>query len=314
MAARPETTSLSLSDFQESLEPLFHVEITIPSKTETSKELWPKYSQMVAVWKTFVRKLFKEAVEVVFSKLASSVTNSDESSLCLQQVVARSFLHHSSFSMADSTAEGAILQLGATEMSKLMISDPTLWSSHFESYKTYLLGRCDQLVPVFEGEKGIDQTFMDLFGISDCVSLSSAILKSSPLPVLFHYSVDGEYQISQLSLCTTESLNTLLHLYYAIYCLTSDKDPNCFLSLDGPLFDSPSKPNFQKMFGDIPGDYLHYLHKCVSGYGKDAYIYCSEYRSSYNFFWVLAHRLFDAISCIVSEHFGISLDSVQKIS
>ncbi len=109
-----------------------------------------------------------------------------------------------------------------------------------------------------------------------------------------------------MSLDCAEKLSTMLYLYYEVYCITSEKRLKDFSEVEYELFRLPTiKPKFQEKFGEIPGDFLHYLFKNVTEYKKDAYLYYNMYRNTREFFLVLAVALYDAVSKFIKEHFDI---------
>ncbi len=122
-------------------------------KVDNSQILWPFYKQFVEQWEVFVRDLLKEAVEVVYNKLCES--DNTDSNPHLQAIVTRSLLHRSS--------NEPIHRQGASEMSSHLLSHPDLWRDIVESYKKHLLAKCDEVVCVFDGMSGINETFKMLF-------------------------------------------------------------------------------------------------------------------------------------------------------
>ncbi len=262
-------------------------------KEANSQMLWPFYKQLVEKWELFVRDLLKEAAEVVYNKLCES--DNTDSNPHLQAIVTRSLLHHSS--------NEPLHRQGASEMSSHLLSHPDLWRDIVESYKKHLLAKCDEVICVFNGVSGINETFKMLFN-SSTFYLSQAVL---PVNCLYYYTYNYHLipKETALSLDCAEKLSTMLYLYYEVYCITSEKRPKKFSEVECDLFRLPIRPQFQESFGEIPGDFLHYFYRNVLQYKKEAYLYFNMYKNTREFFFVLAVALCDAVSKFIKERFDI---------
>ncbi len=263
-------------------------------KVANSQMLWPFYKQLVEKWEIFVRDLLKEAVEVVYNKLCES--DNTDSNPHLQAIVARSLLHHSS-------NDEPLHRQGASEMSSHLLSHPDLWRDIVERYKKHLLSKCDEVVCVFDGVSGINETFKMLFNTST-FCLSQALLPIN-CPHYYKYDYDLIPKETTVSLDCAEKLSTMLYLYYEVYCITSEKRPKNVSEVEYELFRLPIKPQFQERFGEIPGDFLHYFYRMVFQYKKEAYLYFNMYKNTREFFFVLAVALCDAVSKFIKEHFDV---------
>ncbi len=262
-------------------------------KVANSQMLWPFYKQLVEKWELFVRDLLKGAVEVVYNKLCES--DNTDSNPHLQAIVTHSLLHHSS--------NEPIHRQGASEMSSHLLSHPDLWRDIVESYKKHLLSKCDEVVCVFDGVSGINETFKMLFNTST-FCLSQAVLPIN-CPYYYKYYYYDTPKETALSLDCAEKLSSMLYLYYEVYCITSEKRLKDFSEVEYELFRLPIKPQFQESFGEISGDFLHYFYRNVFQYKKEAYLYYNMYRNTREFFFVLAVALCDAVSKFIKEHFDI---------
>ena len=262
------------------------------SKEEASRKLWPYFHQLMEKWEIFIKELLKESVDIVFNELLASSTSKETNKLTphLQEVVAHSLLHHSS--KDDKKA--------AFEMSSYL---PDLWRDSFDSYKGYLLAKCDAVVPVFDGANGIDEMFKDLFeSTSTAFNLSSSMI---PIKASYWYSKDHRSKVTDLTLYSVESLSTILHLYYGIHCVVTKKSPDYFSKNDCKLFQDPQKVHFQELFGEIPGDFLEYFYRCVADHPDKPYLYMKQCENLEFFLWSLTHYLCDAVSAFLRHHFDI---------
>ncbi|XP_064401346.1 uncharacterized protein LOC135347325 [Halichondria panicea] len=264
------------------------------SRDVFSKILWPHFNQLMEMLEIFIKDLLKETVEIVFKELLASSTSKETNKLTphLQEVVAHSLLHHSS--KDDKKA--------AFEMSSYLLPHPELWRDSFDSYKQYLLAKCDEVVPVFDGANGIDETFKEIFeSTGTTLSLSSAVI---PIKASYCYK---EYQVTDLVLSSVDGLSTILHLYHGIHCVVTKKSLNYFSSIDCKLFQDPQKVHFQKLLGEVPGDYLEYFYRCVTSHPDDPYLYFEQCKNLMYFLWSLTHSLCDAVSTFMKDHFDIEL-------
>ena len=266
------------------------------SKEVASRNLWPYFHQLMEKWEIFIKDLLKESVEIVFNELLASSTSKQTNKLTphLQEVVAHSLLHHSS--KDDKKA--------AFEMSSYLLPDPYLWRDNFDSYKRYLLAKCDQVVPVFDGANGIDETFKEIFeSTGTAFSLSSSMI---PIKASYLYSKDQHPKGTDLTLSSVEGLSTILHLYYGIHCVVTKKSSDYFSKIDCNLFQNPQKCYFQELFGENPGDFLEYFYRCVVNHPDDPYLYMKQCESLKHFLWTLTHSLCDAVSSFMMNHFYIT--------
>ena len=323
MAAKPDSCSdfqcpqlLAFEEFCRALNDEVNSQLVVftegpthDNKMDQTRRLKPFLLRLMSQWEIFVRDLLQEAVEVVFTKL-SSASCSDSSSkqrAHLQEIVAMSLLHQSSHTEASySETPRKLLEQGAKEMSRNLLPDPNAWRSAFDAYKGYLLEKCRQVVPVFSGQNGINAICKELFACDALVSCT--ILKPDSLKYLYHCR--DEQAFLTFSESTVKRLNTIMNLYYGVYRVLSDRDPNYFFSLDNdPLLNAcvVSKAEFQEYFeSDSAGDYLHYQHENIVKYGRNAYLLHHQYNSMYSFLLMLAPCLLKAVSTIIDERFGIS--------
>ena len=263
------------------------------SREEVSKILWPHFNHLMERWEIFIKGLLKESVEIVFKELLASSTSKETNKLTphLQEFVAHSLLHHSS--KDDKKA--------AFEMSSYLLPDPYLWRDNFDSYKRYLLAKCDQVVPVFDGANGIDETFKEIFeSTGTALSFSSTVI---PIKASYLYRKDGHSEVTDLILSSVKSLSTVLHLYYGIHCIVTKKSPDYFSNVDCKLFQNPQKVHFQELLGQIPGDYLEYFYKCVAVHPDNPYLYFEQCENLNLFLWSLTHSLCDSVSTFMRDHF-----------
>ena len=263
-------------------------------KEENSKMLWPFYNHLVEKWEIFVKELLKETVEVVFGKLALKLVQCDGTDLNphLQSIVYCSLLHHSS--------NKVIHQQGAAIMSSYLLPHPELLKDIIDSYKKHLLTKCEEVVCVFEGANGIDETFKIIFNVNTFF-LSNSVL---PLQHTYHYWNKKNKRVPLL-INSVDNLSALLHFYYGVHCISSGKNSEYFSEMNCEPFRLPIKSKFQECFGEIPGDFLHYFFRNVSEHKKEAYIYYKGYLCAREFFNVLTHALYDAVSKFIKEHFDI---------
>ncbi len=169
--------------------------------------------------------------------------------------------------------------------------------------KKHLLAKCDEVVCVFDGATGIDKIFQMLLKDST-ISLSKEVL---PLQLNFCYSYSSSPGIEKtpFEINSVDNLSALLHFYYGVHCISSGKNSEYFSEMNCKPFRLPIKSKFQECFGEIPGDFLHYFYKNVKDYKQKAYIYHAGYSCAREFFNVLTHALYDAVSKFMKEHFDI---------
>ena len=302
-----------LKPYRSQIEP---VDLKTVGRDETSKQLRKDFVKLVTIWECYVHDVLKETVEIVFDHASSPNVMQDlHVREHLENVLGKALLHHSSHDASDNLHncgeakhEGSDLknksreqETGAAEMSAHLLPHPHLWKSHFDSYKQSLLTKCDQVIPVFCGKDGIDCTLNSILDVHKALSI--VILEKGPVKHWYRSYGDN----FGLELATSEGLNDMLRLYHSIYCIFADRHPEMFAQLDGELFDSPTKENFQKSFGEIPGDYLHLLYDYVRQYRETAWIYHSTVINLMRFIRALACYVRIAISRIVRDKYGIRI-------
>lgn len=302
------------------------------SKDEKSEHFRQWFTKLMTIWENYVHDLLKETVEVVFDHVSSpNVVQDIQARVHFQNILEKALLHHSSHAISDSEQNHGKtkhensdlekirkLEVGAAGMSARLLPQPHLWKSHFDRYKQTLLTRCDQVTPVFRGKDGIDcalESILDAQKALSVVIVEMGTIKfwfrcrkddcTLKLPVKQSYR--GKEDNCTLELSTSEGICDLLRLYHSIYCIFTDVHPEAFDQLDGELFGSPTKENFQKVFGEIPGDYLHLRYHYVRQYRKTAWICANNNINLNRFIQVLARYVCDAISRIVHDKFGIRI-------
>ena len=226
---------------------------------------------VMAMWEGYVQDLLEESGIIVFDPDAQIGINGKN------EIIKRSDEYYSS----------------------IVVTGPEASKKPHELFKAHILKKATGIMPVFSGNRGIDEQFKKIFNFTG--NLSDKIV------VVHDFVVPGSKKVT-LTVDRGEGINDIIRLYYGVRCAFAHGHSEKTFKEGGALHGYPIEADLFKIVNSEHIEKkLRQLYDNVKDYGSKAWVHYDHLVNLQRFVIALAFQLFKAVSCFILEKYELAI-------